>query len=654
MLIKNITIRSDLTYKKPIILVLNKLPQSISNKFGVKVNNFTYYSQLFQHIKNTKNYKKPTILLENNPKYRIKTKSEKFIFLGNHGYSEQLDLMFGLDYYTYNNSLSFSLSNSGFSFYFQVIVMNGHNELIFVINYNQLYDELFEAYLEYDSHKEVLLNGITEKNDKSINIKTYFENYKRLVKETLYNAQNKIYKYQFSYKNVLEDDKSYQSAFCLQSKKTQKLFYADSQDSGLKTLLSTNLKLFYAKEYSLIIRQKICTSFISIKENLYNIHINNQAHPVPTLSYESRKIYIINNESSLAIADKLPTGYKKEIQKINIEQALKKLIQININALTKTKETFDNYILENDKNGNYFIYNKKQIIENQTTYIVQNVYAYIFLDNKKVTVYDKKSGIKNTFTSFIILVNINKRHNANNEEEKEISRNWDIVLYNNNYHLINLHNRFVLYILDFKTLDNLDEFVKKNISSTMLSYLSFQEPIETKLRIIQTNEGRELLVHELPNISETILRIDEGNQEYYVFSIKLVRYATKLSDYNTNKTSSSYSVYYNINEKKTAISKFELKFIGYDGDYFDRLFRTFRYGSRYLSLHFTFSIKKEKWEKIKCENLYLIEIIGDFYFRREYYHYSKFDFIAYDGDGSEVSPIRLVLRDKDGHTNIVE
>ncbi|MEM5877475.1 MAG: hypothetical protein QXF12_01215 [Candidatus Aenigmatarchaeota archaeon] len=654
MSIKNITIRGDLTYKKTITLYLNKLPQSISNKFGVKVNNFTYYSKLVQHIKSTKNYKKPTILLENNPKYRIKTSGEKFIFLGNHGYAKRLDLMFGFDCYTYTNSLLSSLYNSGFIFYFQVIVLNSQSELIFVINYNKSYDELFEAYLEYDSHKEVLLNGITEKNDNSINIKTYFENYKRLVKETLYNTENKIYEYQFGYKNVLEDDKSYQSAFCIQSKKTKKLFYAHSQESVLKPPLSAALKLFYTREYSVIIRQKICTSFISIKENLYNIDINDQARPVPTLSYENKKIYIINNERSLAIADKIPTEYKKEIQRLNFEQALKQLIQININVLTKTKEVFDDYILENDKNGNYFIYNKKQITEGKTTYIVQNVYAYIFSGNKKVTVYDNKSGIKNTFTNFILLANINAKHNPN-EKEKKINNNWDIILYNNNYYLINLHSRFVLYLLDFNTLDKLDTFVQKTISSNMLSYLFFSSPIETTLRIIQTNENRELLVHELPNISETILKIDDGNQEYYVFTIKLYRYTAKLSDFKARETSSSYRVYYHIDEKKSTISKFELIFMADDDDnYFDGVFNFFSRFPKHVDVYFTFSIKKEKWEKIKCENLPLIEIIGDFYFREEYYNHSKFHFIAYDGDGREVMPIRLVLRDKDGQTNVIE
>ncbi|MEM4166586.1 MAG: hypothetical protein QW255_04500 [Candidatus Bilamarchaeaceae archaeon] len=652
MLIKDIKTKDYLEYKKNIVLSLkNKLPQSIRNKFSVRVNNFVYYTELVKKVKNTKSYKKPIVLLDKVPTYRMKLSGNKFIILGNHGYSKNLNILFGFDYYTHD----YSTSNVDYALYFQVIVLNGQSELVFVINNHRTHNELFEVYLEYDSHKEILLDGITGDIDNSINLKTYFENYKRLVKDKFNNSKNKIYEYEFSYEAGLKYDRVYPSAFCKMLESTKKGFY---EAYVLKPPLSSAIKLFYTQEYLIITKQKICTSFISIKENLYNIYIHNETFPLLTLSYESKKMYIIQTDQNLLITDKLMKEDGNNTKKLSMQQLLDKLIQINVNILTNIKETFDDYILEKDENGNYFIYNKKQKISDKITQILENIYIYIFEKGKKATLYDKSTGIKQSFTYSIIFGSLHKEYDSRvHEHRNRIKSNWNVILYNRNYYITNLHNHFMLYFLDLQKLDGIEKFFEKNmgiIDAIKPNYL-FWGPIKVNLVIMRIRGGKELFVNELPDISETILMIDDNDKEKYVFSIHLLKGNTRLSRFRPSKTAHIYSIHYEVSEKNALIKRFELSLVEtgetYD-EYTNFVFNSLKHIGHYSNIYFTFSVTKEKWEKLKCLNDQLAEIYGYFYFRME--NYGNFYFSGDDGDGIKKAPITFVLVDKNGRTRVVE
>lgn len=652
MLIKDIIVRNYSKHKKSIVLYLkNKLPQSVRNKFAVKVNNFAYYTEFVKKVKNPKNYKKPVVLLDKVPTYKIKLSGDKFIILGNHGYSKELNLLFGFDYYTRD----YGASKVNFASYFQAIVLNGQSELVFVINHHRTHNELIEVYLEYDSHKEILLDGITGDLDNFINIKTYFENYKRLVKEKLNNSKNKIYKYEFSYDMGSKYNKVHSSVFCEMSENTKKEFY---EDYVLRPPLSSAIKLFYTQEYSIIIKQRICTSFISIKENLYNLYIHNEAFPLLTLSYESKKMYIIHTGQNLLITDKLMKVDENKIKKLNMQQLLDKLIQVNVNILTNTKETFDDYILEEDENGNYFIYNKKQKSTSKTTKISENIYIYIFEKYKKVILYNRSTGIKQSFTHSIIFGSMHRDYDYSAPEYRNrIDSNWNVILYNSNYYLTNLHNHFMPYFLDVRKLYNIKNFFEENIeiTSSMGPNYLFWGPFKVSLVIMKIIGNKVLFVNELPDISEIILTIDDDGKEKYVFSINVLKSNTRLSRFIPSKHPPSYIIHYEVKEKTALIIRFELRLVEteeQDKEYINFVFDYLNHFAHQANIYFTFSVKKEKWDKLKCLDDELAEIYGYFYFRME--RYSNFYFSGDDGVGIKNDPITFVLVDKNDRTRIVE
>ncbi|MEM5878028.1 MAG: hypothetical protein QXF12_04070 [Candidatus Aenigmatarchaeota archaeon] len=631
MLVKESSIKQDLNLTRLIILVLNKASQLFGNKFGVKVNNFTSYNDLVLYIKNTNNYKKPTSLLEGNPKYRIKLSGDNFILLGKHGYSKKLNLLLGFDYYIQSKP----------SYYFQVIIpgdTSENSELAFIDNYYRLSKEYFDLFLEYESHKKKLLDGIHVNNKN--NIKIYFENYSKLLEEISNNGEYQIYKYkhEFSYGMVLEYYQNYQNMLCDQNVIVNKKHYRNFM---LNTTLPDHFRIFHKNQYSIITKERICTSFISIKENSYQITFNKR-EPVLSKIYEQKQMYIVCDETSLVITDRILTNRNKQVKTIHLEQLINKLIDLDKNIFESQKQKFYNYISKTEENS-YFIYTENRIREKEKTHIEQNVYVYTLLENKKISVYDNNLKLYSKFEGVFTLYKIEKKHEVNEKNQYQLIDQSKIFLYNKEY-IYTISGFFMFYILDTETVMNIDSFIKKQIDKNIsLSSYFLYEPAKIKLTI--TND-KELMIMNLPGISELTLEIDDENEKYYVFSIRLLNFNSNVT-LDINRSSKGSTLHYEVKEKNALFRDFMLSFYEQKTE---RLFNFLAQRGNGLSILFIFSIRKDKWQKIKCKKMSIVEIEGNFYYRPRF---SIVYFVGGVGAYGSTSPISLTLRDKEGDTKII-
>lgn len=631
MLVKESSMKQNSNLTRLIILILDKTSQLFSNKFGVKVNNFTSYNDLVQYIKNTNNYKKPTSLLEGNPKYRIKLSGDNFILLGKHGYSKKLNLLLGFDYYIQSKP----------SYYFQVIILGDtseNSELAFIDNYYRLSKEYFDLFLEYESHKKKLLDGIHVNNKN--NIKIYFENYNKLLEEISNNGEYQIYKYkhEFSYGKVLEYYQNYQNMLCDQNVVINK---KDYRDFLLNTPFPDHFRIFHKNQYSIITKERICTSFISIKENSYQITFNRR-EPVLSKGYEQKQMYIVCDETSLVITDRILANRDKQVKTIHLEQLINKLIGLDKNIFESQKQKFYNYISKTEENS-YFIYTENRIREKEKTYVEQNVYVYTFLENKKISVYDNNLKLYSKFEGVFTLHKIEKKYEVNEKNQYQLIDQSKIFLYNKEY-IYTISGFFMFYILDTEIVMNIDSFIKKQIDKNIsLSSYFLYEPAKIKLTI---KNDKELMIMNLPSISELTLEIDDENEKYYVFSIRLLNFNSNLT-LDINRSSKGSTLHYKVKEKNALFRDFMLSFYEQKTE---RLFNFLAQRGNGLSILFIFSIRKDKWQEIKCKKMSIVEIEGNFYYRPGF---SIVYFVGGVGAYGGASPISLTLRDKEGDTKII-
>lgn len=635
MLVKGNKIKHESNSVRTIILFLDKSPQSFSNKFRVKVNNFTSYTDLVHYIKNTNNYKKPTALLENNPKYRLKLNSDKFILLGKHGYSKKLNLLLGFDYYIQSEP----------SYYFQVIILGDtseKSELVFIDNYYRISKEYFDLFLEYESHKKKLLDSIHVNNKN--NIKIYFENYSKLLEEVSNNSkyQTYQYKYEFSYSKVLEYYQSYQNMLCEQNEALNKKHYSDFLlNISLPDNYYSHFRIFYENQYAIITKERICTSFISIKENSYHIAFSRR-EPVLSKKYEQKKMYILCDETSLVITDKILANRSKQVKTIQLEQLINKLIDMDKNIFESLKKKFYKYIRKEQQNS-YFVYTENRIKEEEQTHVEQNVYVYTFLENKKISVYNNDLKLYSKFEGVFTLYKIEKKYEVNETDQYQLINQEKIFLYNKE-HIYTIPRFFMFYILDTDTIMNIDDFINKQIGMniSLSSYFLYEA---AKIKLTITND-KELMILNLPSISELTLEIDDENDKYYVFSIRLLDLNSNMT-LDINRSSNWSTLHYKVKEKNALFKDFTLSFYEQKTE---RLFNFLAQQGNNVSILFIFSIRKEKWQKIKCRKTSIVEIEGNFYYSPGF---GMVYFVGGVGAYGGASPISLTLRDNGGDTKII-
>ncbi|MEM4166710.1 MAG: hypothetical protein QW255_05130 [Candidatus Bilamarchaeaceae archaeon] len=631
-----------LFYKPNKIAILKNSNYSIRELFS------SYKNILFKNFVLWINY---NVLNENIGEYKTLKKIKSFIFLGNHSYSKLYNLffVFYFNYYKFEEVYNEKTLTNNYLVHGLHI---GYENKIVLIKIQELYtytDLDFDSVEEPQVTTSILLKDISYENNLSQNIKEYFVNYNKClnfitkkITEFINNkTNNEIYLYNFftypavDYHNMLcNGSNSYEKNYKALKEQLEHIFYSELFQ-----------KLYYRKIYVFLTKDRTTFSFNKSNNEIINI----------------KKFFIFSEDNITFVFDDLVTIIKsfdlsnkvmyklvdcKELLSVYpYKQALEKISNENKNMYKK-----DIYM----DNKNWLIFSFTDRIEEKV--FKNNIKRSAnFLYSKEVhgNYYNHKKSIYIRFSELMIDFKFDLVLEKNDHYLRYVDYprvyyhtgdvkhylyiddpKLDFVLLTSGYQQYKVSSNLINLILDEDIIHKINQFNRENLfkkpfdidigENLGIEYIDSEKilskhddifwgyyKITFDLRNLRINKDY-LINNELVDIVE----MEKLNETYYLFSLVLNECIISKKEVKSDYVFYTIKVrnWGDIHIKVQTSQKEEFYIIdGYEKHETDS------------NIRLSFEMSKTNWNKIKCDNLFLSEINGNYYIHNHYqYVYARY------------------------------
>lgn len=591
-----------------------------ANKFMSKTNFFLNYTKVMENVINKNKYQRIVKTQEDKQATRTRIDGNNFILLGNHGYNKKYDLFFGFDYYVPHDIRS-SIKKA--IFYFQFIAIGKKSELVFSI-YDLSSVEKFYLILEPNSHfSDFLLHNINNQNDNFVNIKNYFNNYKKMLKNFILDhkkdSNSVMYLYRPKFEKLDSEYSSYQQMICRSSERNKKanLNYHMHYD-GEFTILDT----LHPRYYSIITKHRLLTSFITVNGLEYEVELKSGTKFVtpPNNFYNSYILYkwvdrvIILFDDADYFRKIFESYYNEKVkeQKLIHSELIKNLIRNNtqVNILISLNKDTNLNIEEKSEydNNSEWLRLVTFISYRGRTYIVKGSYKlYLFYFRAlDITFYENERSIYMKFDVLFLYCNID----GNNKDSGivELYKELVQIYLANNYHVLKIDANFLPFLLSRNALEKFVSTYRDLVRVKVDKRLIFGGPF---ILIINIDE-LEIKAKDLPSLCNSIAEVTIGGDTFYVFNLRI---ASDFAYITSTVYMNDLRVEYN-EHKGNKTKKIKLKFHQDNKREFDELYLKqilSLINKGYIRILVSFYVSKTAWDSLKCDNAPISEIKGKFY-----------------------------------------
>ncbi|MEM5877359.1 MAG: hypothetical protein QXF12_00615 [Candidatus Aenigmatarchaeota archaeon] len=563
------------------------------------------------------------------------------IFLGNHGYSRKMDLIFSF-YFDYSEN-TYKSTNYVFSVlsYYEDDTPSAILHLIVSYqwlkkpNYNEALNFIYEVKINKANDSKIaniLLSNINASKRESVNLKQYFVNYKNYLIDTyksfLVHNRN-LYLYKFSNSSVVGEIDSCKKSFCREittADSMQKIIY-DSLDNRYEFT-----KKF--REIVVLTKARIIMTFIDnlrSKINLKYFYVLEKKNEVVIID-EVRGIYKLDNTRSKVIKDLFYLYTFKQIKEKPYN-----LFREKINDYYYVNDVLDKdfYIKKYNQNkievfavveemGGFTNKNAYSINRAFDFYLLENINAilYAFLDDGNFVCIE----ISNLFISIKILLEFSKvREFLYKNVHKPNLPFINMRGSHDTYYFENIPTHLIGFLLGESSIKRINKLIKDQLLDRPMKIFEYTHRYKQNDSIMQLieytkNNNPELITKyksffagpydmnidlrhlnikasDLPiDVSRIIMEVKKRNKIYYLFSVYLEKYIIITGNKNDSQKIDKYII---INTEETYLEEVSAS-------------------NTKINIRLSFAIEKSEWDKIKCSDLYLHKIVGRFYVHNHY------------------------------------
>lgn len=565
------------------------------------------------------------------------------IFLGNHGYSRKMDLIFSFYFdYSQNTYKSTNYVFSAFSYYEDdtppaILHLIVSYKWLEEANYNEALDFNYEVKINKMNDSKIaniLLSNINAYKSHSENLKQYFVNYKNYLVDTYksFLVHNKnLYFYKFSNSPVAGEFDSCKNSFCREITTVdsmQKIIY-DSLDNRYEFT-----KTF--REIVVLTKARIVITFIDNMRDKINL----------------KYFYVLEKKNEVVIIDEVRGIYKLDNtpSKVKVIKDLFYLYtfkQIKEKPYNLFKEKVNDYYYINDVLDKEFYikkYNQNKIevftlveemggFTNRGAYSINRTFDFYLLENINAILYvfldDGNSfciEISNLFINIEILLEFSKvREFLYKNVHKPRFPFINMRGSHDTYYFENIPTHLIGFLLGESSVKKINELIKEQLLDRPMKIFEYTHRYKQNDSIMQLieytkNNNPELITKyksffagpydmnidlrhlnvkasELPiYFSKIIMEIKKRNKIYYLFSVYLEDYIIIKENKNNLQQIDKYII---INTEET---------------YLEEVITS----NTKINIRLSFAIEKSEWDKIKCSDLYLHKIVGRFYVHNHY------------------------------------
>lgn len=563
------------------------------------------------------------------------------IFLGNHGYSREMDLIFSFYFdYSKNTYKSTNYVFSAFSYYEDdtppaILHLIVTYEWLEKTNYNEALGFTYEVKINRIDHAkitQILLSNIDSSKSEPENLKQYFVNYKNYLIDTYKNflVHNKnLYFYKFSNSLLAGETDSCKNLFCREIKtvnNTQRIVY-DSLDNRYEFT-----KTFH--EIVVLTKARTIITFIDNmrdKINLKYFYVLEKKNEVVIID-EVKGIYKLDNAQSKIIKDLFYLYTFKQIGK--------KLDNLSI------KEKNNHYYLSDILDKDFYIKKCNQnkieaftVIEkiggftNRDSYSINRTFEFYLLENIDAILYaflDDNDFVCMEISNLFIDIEISFEFSKVREFFYKNVHKPNLLFINmrgshDTYYFENIPTHFIGFLLGESAIKKVNKLIKEQLFDRPIKIFEYAHRYKNNDSIMQLieyakNNNSELLIKykgffagpydmnidlrhlnikasDLPiDVSGIIMEVKKRNKVYYLFSVYLEDYIIITENKNDSQQVDKYII---INTEETYLKEVSTS-------------------NTKINIRLSFAIEKSEWDKVKCSDLYLHKIVGRFYVHNHY------------------------------------
>lgn len=569
------------------------------------------------------------------------------IFLGNHGYSRKMNLIFCFYFdYSRNTYKSTNYVFSALSYYEDntqpaILHLLVTYEWLEKTNYNEALDFTYEVKINKVDDSKItknLLNNINSSKSESENLKQYFTNYKNYLINTYksFLVQNKnLYFYKFSNSLFIGENSSYKNLFCKEITTTcnsHAIIY-DSLDNRYEFV-----KTFY--EIVVLTKARTIITFIDNMRDKINL----------------KYFYVLEKKNEVIIIDEVKGIYKLIGSKYseNLDNVRSKVIK-DLFYLYTFKQIGqqvyklpgkDYYYISDVLDKDFYIkkYNQDKIFSftlvekisgytNRDVYSIERTFDFYSLDSVNVVLYaflDNNNFVCIEISSLFINIEISLIFSKNREFLSNYIYKPNLPFINmrgshDTYYFENIPTHLIGFLLGESSIKQINRLIKEQLFDKPMKIFEYTHRYNNNENIIQLIEYAQNnnpqtvikyksffagpydmnidLLHlnieaaELPfGVSGMIMEVKKRNKVYYLFSIYLEDYTIITANKNDSQQIDKYII---INTEQTDLEEVSAS-------------------NTTINIRLSFAIEKSEWDKIKCSDLYLHKIVGRFYVHNHY------------------------------------
>lgn len=633
MITKN---KRDLLIKHTDIKYVNINKHSLKNKFNCKFIYPSSYSSFINRLSISYNHELSRLFTSNKTR-TVRFNSKNYIIVSNHGISKDLSLILSFD------CRLDPIKEQTLSFYYIIILDNMNNMINLSLCYSEFIARTWQVCIQNDDIFKKLLKNINLKLSRSEIIKMYFENYKDLLFSFVEEAE-KIYKCSLKYYSIQDSYSSYRNMICLSENLDKK------QNIIRKPTLDISQRYYGAYPHFLGVSYYIVITEHRLVTNIFIINglFKGYSYTYYEVFIDLDKIFFIHRGSGILLLDNLQAimdvykGNKHiNIVDTNYSTILRKIRKVEAEIYTNISQS-KKLIELDEKNWLYFYY--KQEKEKDSNYnIVYNVITitFVLLKKVKMKIYSQLDEIYREVE--YINLHIQEVTKLIDENMKTYERKIYNAFYgfHDNY-ILKIPVSFCCFLLDENqikelkaiTIDKLTESLPENMleKENMIYKVikSFSGPMNVEIdlsnSIINNYYSDNFISQKIMNFSPVIAEVEKEDGVYYLFEIVIlgedIKSSIKINEnQNEYRLQISRRIKYN-KEKltdKILIKLYKDKDKHVENYYVNEFEKIIDIENDFRKLVFSFAVKKEVWDQIKCKKGDLQKIKGLFYL------YSHFD-----------------------------